>query len=157
MKQLKINDDRAVSPVIGEMLMIVVVVIIAALLIAFVYNLVWSATEAPSVNILLEGASIGSSNITIVHMGGDKIGNAFTPSYDYKVNASTFDNIEVRINGTVYEGWASLNRGAISKLDFVAGDELELGLGPSWKLRSGDSITIVYTPTRDVLQRVTVA
>lgn len=152
-----LRDDKAVSPVVGEILMVVLVIIIAAVVAAFAYGAVQSAAEVSSINILLEGASIGSSNITIVHMGGDKIGNAFTPSYDYKVNASTFDNIEVRINGTVYEGWASLNRGAISKLDFVAGDELELGLGPSWKLRSGDSITIVYTPTRDVLQRVTVA
>jgi len=50
-----------------------------------------------------------------------------------------FKNLEVRINGVVYEGWASLNRGAISKQDFAAGDELELGFGTDWILRPGDS------------------
>ena len=154
--KMLLKDNKAVSPVIGELLMIVVVVVVAAVVIAFAYNLVWSATEVSPANIVIEDAEVGSSNVTIVHMGGDKISNAFVPSYVYKVNASIFENIEVRINGEVYEGWASLNNGAISKPDFAAGDELELGLGAGWRLHSGDSIAVVYTPTGDILQRVKV-
>jgi len=152
-------DDKAVSSVIGELLMIVVVVVVAALVIAFAYDLVWSATEVSPVNIVIEDAKPGSSNVTIVHMGGNKIGNAFAPSYDYKVNASIFENMEVRINGAIYEGWASLNGGAISKSDFAGGDELELGLGSGsdWSLHSGDSITVVYTPTGEILLRLKVS
>ena len=148
-------DDKAVSPVIGELLMIVVVVVMAVLVIAFAYHLVWSATEVSPVKILIEDAKAGSSNVTLVHMGGDKIGNAFAPSYDYKVNATIFENMEVRLNGAIYDGWASLNAGEIAKPDFEVGDELELGLCPE-RLHPGDSITVVYTPTGDILQRVKV-
>ena len=150
-------DDKAVSPVVGELLMIVVVVVVAALVVAFTYNLVWSATEVSPVIIVIEDAKSGSSNVTIVHMGGSTIGYAFAPSYDYSVNASIFKDLEVRLNGAIYEGWASLNSGAISKADFAVGDELELGLGPDWRLHSGDSITVVYTPTGGILLRVKVA
>ncbi len=145
------KDDRAVSPVIGEILMVVVAVVIAALLIAFAYNIVWSASEVSSTNIIIEDAEVGSSNITIVHMGGNKIGNAFVPSYAYKLNASTFENLEVRIDGAVYEGWASLNDGAISKSDFAAGDELELGLNR--QLSPGDTISVIYVPGGQILAR----
>jgi len=151
-----LEDDKAVSPVIGELLMIVLLVVVAAVVFAFAYHIVWSATEVSPANILVEDANVESSNITIVHMGGDKIENAFVPSYVYKVNASIFESIEVRINGAVYEGWASLNSGAISKPDFAAGDELELGLGSDWILHYGDSIAVIYTPTGDILRRVTV-
>jgi flagellin-like protein len=149
-----LEDDKAVSPVIGELLMIVVVVVIAALVVAFTYNLVWSATEESPVNIIIEDAKPGSSNITIVHMGGYKIGNAFAPSYVYKVNATIFKNMEVRINGAIYEGWASLNSGAISKADFAGGDELELGL--DMQLSQGDSISVIYVPSGQILLRVVV-
>ena len=149
MKLLK--DDKAVSLALAEILMIVVVVIVGALVIAFAYSLVWSETEVSSVNILLEDAKVGSSNITIVHMGGNTIVDAFAPSStpSYFLNATIFENLEVRINGSIYEGWASLNAGEIAKPDFEVGDELRLGLG--WTLSQGDRITIVYVPTGQVV------
>ncbi len=145
------REDKAVSPVIGEILMVVVAVVIAVMLIAFAYHIVWSVTEVPSIDLLIEGAEIGSSNITIIHMGGNKIGDAFAPSYTYNLNASIFKNLEVRINGAVYEGWASLNGGAISKSDFAGGDELELGLNR--RLSLGDTISVVYVPGGQILAR----
>ena len=54
-----------------------------------------------------------------------------------------------------FEGWESLNSGEVAKPDFEGGDELELGLGPR-RLHYGDSITVLYTPTGDILQRVKV-
>lgn len=146
-----LKDDKAVSPVIGEILMIAVVVVMAAVLVAFAYNIVWSSTEVPSTNLVIEGAEVGSSNITIVHMGGNKIGNAFAPSYVYKLNASIFEDLEVKIDDAVYEGWASLNSGAISKSDFAGGDELELGLDR--QLSRGDSISVIYVPGGQMLAR----
>ena len=153
-----LEDDKAVSSVIGEVLMIAVVIVIAAGVVTFAYDLVWSSKEKLSVSILIEDAEAGASNITLAHVGGDEVRGAFTPSSppSYFVNATIFENMEVRINGAIYEGWASLNSGAISKADFAGGDELELGLGAGWRLHSGDSITVVYTPTGDILRRMKV-
>ncbi len=145
------REDKAVSPVIGEILMVVVAVVIAAMLIAFAYHIVWSVTEVSSIDLIIEDAELGSSNITIVHMGGNKIGDAFAPSYAYNLNASIFKNLEVRIDGAVYEGWASLNGGAISKSDFAGGDELELGLNRQLSL--GDTISVIYVPGGQILAR----
>lgn len=147
MKPLK-DDDSAVSPVIGEMLMVVVAVVISALVLSFSYGLLWSATEKQSVSILIEDAKPGSSNITIVHVGGKPINNAFIPT-SHLVNDTIFNNLVVKINGSTYEGWASLNSGEISKPDFEVGDELKLDL--DWKLHTGDSIAIVHTSTGDVI------
>ncbi len=146
-----LEDDKAVSSVIGEVLMIAVVIVIAAGVVTFAYDLVWSSKEKLSVSILIEDAEAGASNITLAHMGGDKVRDAFAPSSppSYFVNATIFENMEVRLNGTIYEGWASLNSGVISKADFTGGDELELGLG--WQLSQGDRITVVHVPGGQVL------
>ena len=152
-----LEDDKAVSPVIGEVLMIAVVIVIAAGVVTFAYDLVWSSKEKLSVSILIEDAEAGASNITLAHVGGDEVRGAFAPSSppSYFVNATIFENMEVRINGAIYEGWASLNTGEVAKPDFEGGDELELGFGPR-RLHYGDSITVVCTSTGDILQRVEV-
>ncbi len=146
-----LEDDKAVSSVIGEVLMVAVVIVIAAGVVTFAYDLVWSSKEKLSVSILIEDAEAGASNITLAHMGGDKVRDAFAPSSppSYFVNATIFENMEVRLNGAIYEGWASLNSGVISKADFAGGDELELGLG--WQLSQGDRITVVHVPGGQVL------
>jgi flagellin-like protein len=146
-----LRDDKAVSSVIGEVLMIAVVIVIAAGVVTFAYDLVWSSKEKLSVSILIEDAEAGASNITLAHMGGDEIRDAFAPSSppSYFVNATIFENMEVKINGAIYEGWASLNTEEVAKPDFEVGDELELGLG--WKLSQGDRIAVVYVPSGQVL------
>ena len=88
-----LEDDKAVSSVIGEVLMIAVVIVIAAGVVTFAYDLVWSSKEKLSVSILIEDAEAGASNITLAHMGGDKVRDAFAPSYDYRVNATIFKNM----------------------------------------------------------------
>ncbi|MBN1763072.1 MAG: type IV pilin [Methanomicrobia archaeon] len=149
-----LKDNRAVSQVIGEILMIVVVIIIAALVAAFSYDILYRSLEVSSVNILVDGAKAGSSHVTIVHMGGDVIPNAFSPASEpeHFLNESVFDNLEVRINGAIYEGNASLSRGPISKSNFEVGDELELELGPDRQLSVGDSISVVFLPSDQVLR-----
>ena len=137
--------------VITKVLLIVVFVIV----IVFTSGVFLSTVIKLSVSMLIEDAEVGASNITIVHLGRDVIIDAFAPSSppSYFVDAAIFENIEVRINGSVYEGWASLNRGEIAKSDFEVGDELELGLasGSGWTLSTGDKITVVYVPGGQVL------
>jgi flagellin-like protein len=149
-----LKDNRAVSSVIGEILMIAVAIIIAALVAAFSYDILYGSLQVSSVNILVDGAKAGSPLIAIVHMGGDALANAFSPASEpeHFLNESIFENLEVRINGTIYEGNASLNRGPISKSVFEVGDELELELGPDRQLSVGDSISVVFLPSGQVLR-----
>ena len=149
-----LKDTRAVSTVIGEILMIAVVIVIAALVAAFSYDILQSSLQVSSVNILVDGAKAGSSHVILVHMGGDAIPNAFSPASEPEqfLNESVFDNLEVRINGEIYEGNASLSRGPISKSRFEVGDELELELEPDQRLSVGDSISVVFLPSDQVLR-----
>ncbi|RZN43894.1 MAG: type IV pilin [Methanophagales archaeon ANME-1-THS] len=118
------------ASVIAEVLLIAMVVILAAVVSAFTSGHVMDELNNPSVSILIEDAEAGSSNITIVHLGRDTVKDAFAPPSQpsYVVNASVFANIQVRINGSIYEGWAALNAAEITKTGFEVGDELELGL-----------------------------
>jgi flagellin-like protein len=145
-----LKDDKALSPIIGEMLMIVVVFILAAILAVYAYTILDSATEVSSTTILIEGAEAGATSLTIVHIGGDKIPNAFTPSSSCFVNESVFDVLEVKINGAIYEGNATLNSGAISKSDFDVADELALKLDQP--LSSGDRISVIYVPSGQIIR-----
>jgi hypothetical protein len=134
------------------MLLIAIVVLLAAVVATFVTGLVKNTVDNPSVSILIEDAEAGASNITLVHLGRDGVRDAFAPTSppSHFLNATIFEDIEVLINGSIYEGWASLNRGEIAKPDFEVGDELELGLGER-KLSRGDRITVVYVPSDQVV------
>lgn len=97
----------------------------------------------------IENAYAGSSKITLIHHGGDTIVNAF------KGNPPYWNYLEVRINGAVFSDILTLNGATVSSGDFKPGDELELSLDSG--LNSDDSISVVYTPTGDLLQRATVS
>jgi flagellin-like protein len=146
-----LEDDKAVSPVIGEVLMIAVVVLLAAVVAVFAFGLTFNWKEELSVSILIEDAEEGASNITLAHSGGGAVRDAFAPASPpaYFVNDMIFENLEVKINGEIYEGWASLNAAEIAKRNFEVGDELELGLGGS--LSHGDTITVIYAPGSKLL------
>ncbi|MBN1455879.1 MAG: type IV pilin N-terminal domain-containing protein [Methanomicrobia archaeon] len=147
-----LKDDRAVSPIIGELLMIVVVIIIAAMLATYAAGILHAALRVNSVNIMIEGAKPGSDQVTIVHMGGDTLSNAFQPTDERVLNETVCENLEIRINGAIYAGNATLNRGSISKPDFEIADELELLLAPGAELKSGDRISVVSVSGGQVLQ-----
>jgi flagellin-like protein len=147
-----LNDQRAISPVLAEVLLIAVVIIMAAILAAFAYSLLAQSTRITTAKLQVEGASVGSSTITIVHMGGDTIPGAFAVNASapaQHLDESVFNNLEVRINGALFEGNATLNTAAIAKPGFEAGDELVLQL--SDPLKSGDRISILFVPGNQVL------
>lgn len=147
-----LDDERAVSTVIGEVMMIAVVIVIAAVLAGYASELLQSSLKVNSVNILIEGARADSNRVTIVHMGGDTISNAFRPTDERFLNASICENLEIRINGAIYNGSATLNRGPISKANFGMADEVELLLAPGSELKTGDSISVVFLPSDQVLR-----
>jgi len=149
MKLLK--DEHAVSPVIGEVLMIVVVAIIAGFLTAYLYTL-FHTLDTGAINVLVEGARVGSSSLLIVHMGGGTLAEAFTVNAAAPVHYLDelgFNELEVRINGAIFAGNASLNAGVIAKPGFEAGDELMLQLDQP--LQADDRISVVSVPGNQVI------
>ena len=66
--QLKISDDRAVSPVIGVILMVAITVILAAVIGSFVLGIGGDVEAAPQASL-----SFDAGNDQITHNGGDTI------------------------------------------------------------------------------------
>jgi len=157
----KRESKRAVSPVIGTILMIVVVVVIAVVVATFSYGLIGREIQTPRVTLLIEGVKAGSKNVTVVHYGGEPLTEAFKKPATQ--NGSCWDSVLVKINGKTFDakqGTVALN-GTWDPAEwgttrFEPADELKLALSETEKLKSGDSITVVFIPTGDVLQRVKV-
>ena len=61
---------------------------------------------------------------------GDTLSNAFQPTSERVLNETVCENLEIRINGAIHNGSASLNRGPIAKPAFESADELELHRAP---------------------------
>ncbi|MGA2917448.1 type IV pilin N-terminal domain-containing protein [Methanoregula sp.] len=69
---MRLQNERAVSPVVGVMLMLIVVIIIAAIVSGFAGNLVSSNNKAPQANI--QGTYSASAGILqMYHAGGDEL------------------------------------------------------------------------------------
>jgi len=149
---------------------IAVTAVIVAVMAPFAYGLIGGVTTSPRAALVVEDATAGKTNITVIHHGGETISSAFRDgeengweALEVKVNGQT---VEIKENGGIGEGIA-LNGVWVnnytdkwvttwgSKTQFAPGDELEIGLKKA--LESGDTVTIVYTPRGDILQRVKVA
>ncbi len=147
-----LNEQRAASPVLGEVLLIAVVIIIGAVVAAFAFSLFAQSTKITSARLMIDGAAVGSSSIRIIHMGGDTIPRAFAANASapaQQLDEAVFNDLEVRLNGALFAGKATLNTGAITKPGFEAGDELVLQLGDP--LKPGDRISILFVPGNQVL------
>ncbi len=66
------GNDRAVSPVIGVMLMLVVVIIIAAIVSGFAGGLINSNSKTPQATIQAT-YSVSAAIMTMYHAGGDEL------------------------------------------------------------------------------------
>ncbi|MBN1763268.1 MAG: type IV pilin [Methanomicrobia archaeon] len=154
------KDEKAVSPVIGVIMMIAIVVIIAAVVAAFAYGIIGGVKKAPSTALVVEGVKVGSNvNVTIFHHGGDTISAAFKAATG---NASDkWDNIQVRQNGATLDGtsapYMELNGDecnvTVWGTSFAPGDQLKIQFA---SLSEDDSIVILHVPSDNILQRITV-
>ena len=147
-KSLK-KDEQAVSPVIAVIMLIAITVVIAAVVAAFAYGIIGGVKKAPNCALVVQDAVENSHNITIIHHGGEKILNA--------VEGGNWSKLEIRYEGapfpvtdTSYNG-VKLNTSSNIEC-FGPGDELRLYNSTGYQ--SSQSITVVYAPTGDVLQRV---
>lgn len=145
-KSLK-KDERAVSPVIGVILMIAITVVIAAVVAAFAYGIIGSVARAPNAALVFENTDLNKTNITLVHHGGDTITNAFTDSGD------NWGDMVVKLNGVDVTWATNVTIGGDTDPNFESGEQLRIKVR---ELQSGDTISVVYRPTGDILQRVKV-
>jgi len=68
----RINNDEAVSPVIGTILMVVITVIIAAVLAVFVFG-VGSPAKVPATKFKMETDYYNPNQLYITNVGGDTL------------------------------------------------------------------------------------
>ena len=121
------DDERAVSPVIGVILMVAITVILAAVIGTFVLGLGENVESAPQASLDFQYNST-AGNVTMEHRGGDTL----DPS-----------NVEVRLNGD-----SPSDGSEIITDNFQAGDSVKINAtsysDPS-ELSSGDTISVVTT------------
>ncbi len=125
------DDDRAVSPVIGVILMVAITVILAAVIGTFVLGLGDSLQQAPQAQ--LDVTSDETDTITISHDGGDALAKS-----DITINVVDADGDSVSATFTGYN------------------DDDELAVGGSISddvFTSTDSftVTIVHSPSESIL------
>jgi len=119
------DDSRAVSPVIGVILMVAITVILAAVIGTFVLGLGDSVESAPQASITFDG---DGSSLEITHRGGDG-----------------FDNDELELRGSgVSDPPISFTDSEVttSGSEFSAGNTVTLDSGLE---SDGGEINVVYT------------
>lgn len=136
------DDDRAVSPVIGVILMVAITVILAAVIGTFVLGLgdqVQNTTPRASFGF---DVTDGGNNVTITHESGDSITGA-----DLNVTA-TGGNFDYQDNaGAWTAGVSTISFGDAGYSDVSAGTSLEIGRTSGF---GGDTIRVIYdSPNSD--------
>ena len=141
LKQL-LNDDDAVSPVIGVILMVAITVILAAVIATFVLGLGDSLSNtAPQASFSFDydnASGDPGDTLTVTHDGGDAIDGG---NLDASVSGAEIDNSGESWDGTLYTDGSDVTAGTtdtISKSDFTGSGGTHLDL-------SGSTIRITYT------------
>jgi flagellin-like protein len=124
-------NDRAVSPVIGVILMVAITVILAAVIGTFVLGLGDSlGNSQPSAQLSVENST--SNNITVSHNGGDSI-----RAGDLTVNVGGEGVVNLEDNSSLAAGD-----------QFSVGDSTEVsGFTPE----SGDRVVIIHEPSDSII------
>lgn len=162
------NDDRAVSPVIGVILMVAITVILAAVIGTFVLGLgdqVQQTTPQASFGFSQEnvtyGAGVDAETLTVTHESGDTIAEsdikvtvAGNPAFD--VNSSNQTNALWNGDGDVSAGSSVRVVGYYSDGSGYTGTVLDDGAEPNWvaggtingtaytTIAPGDSVRVIY-------------
>ena len=70
---MKNNNENAVSPVIGVLLMVAITVILAAIIAVFVFNMAGTIQKGHIVGITM--SQIDGETVTLTNMGGQDVGS----------------------------------------------------------------------------------
>jgi flagellin-like protein len=130
-----LTEDRAVSPVIGVILMVAITVILAAVIGTFVLGLGDQVSEsAPQAQFAFQFSDPDVEEVAITHDGGD----AISP-----------DELSINVGGT--EVWnsdgpqSSYTVNATWSSEVSAGDTLELSSSTDGDVSDGDAIRVIWT------------
>ena len=110
------EDERAVSPVIGVILMVAITVILAAVIATFVTDLGGEQSSAPQANFQFDetsithegGEPVDTASLSVTVAGSEDSGgwgsDPITAGTDYSYNTAPSSGEEVRIIWTGYNG-----------------------------------------------------
>ncbi|MDI6903425.1 MAG: type IV pilin [Methanocellales archaeon] len=125
------RNEEAVSPVIGEILMVAIVVILAAVVAAYVFGMT-PPKMAPDLHFTSVVATANNNNVTMT-----AIGTASVPAGDLR---ATINDVSVTITPTSID----------------AGDKVTLSDGPDFSAGDSIHVIIVHVPTGNLLLDQTV-
>lgn len=127
------KNERAVSPVIGVILMVAITVILAAVIGTFVLGLGSEVNQSTPQSSFSFELTDSETNVTITHDGGDPL-----PSDDTNITAT-------KPFTKANSGWDTNTTNSLSDLgisgDMTAGDSVEINSSSSW---TGETIRIVW-------------
>lgn len=131
------NDERAVSPVIGVILMVAITVILAAVIGTFVLGLgdqLGNSQPTAQLNV----ADASSGNVTIEHTGGDPV--------------NTGDlQVVLRNGNTEVESATDLTTiGIVSEEELSVGGSIQLGYSNSTG-DDVDNVRLIHTPSESII------
>ena len=127
------TEERAVSPVIGVILMVAITVILAAVIGTFVLGIAPGDDPAPSAQISIQGDA-GHANVTLHHNGGDTL---------------TMGDHSVLVNGSSEDGNTSMT-GSLSAGERLVVEDLATGNNSDVTLRHDPSGSIIASNTVDI-------
>lgn len=136
------DDNRAVSPVIGVILMVAITVILAAVIAAFVLGFGADQEAAPQASWSASDSANGNSgSITFTHTGGERVD---ADDLYLRVGGFSFDASDADRDGDTLSG------GSTIEWEFEEsgeGVELEPGTDVNLVWDTGDSSSILRTHT----------
>ncbi|MFB6068761.1 MAG: type IV pilin [Halobacterium sp.] len=136
------TDDRAVSPVIGVILMVAITVILAAVIGTFVLGLGQQVQQTtPQASFTFDYTSTGNGNVTVVHEGGATFSteNTANLSVQYSGNA-----------GDASKKWPlSVSAGDSFKVGTISGTPTSTELDVAGAMQSGDTIRVIWQGSGD--------
>lgn len=150
LRQLLTDDERAVSPVIGVILMVAITVILAAVIGSFVLNIGGQQEAAPQAQLTLE-ENISDSQygqFDLRHSGGDRI---------------QYEDIDIVVSGSSNDGtFTYSDTGTIDGDDYSerynVNGEINVAETDTIEIDSGDAsseevvtISLVHTPTDNII------
>ena len=131
------TEERAVSPVIGVILMVAITVILAAVIGAFVLGIGGDQSSTPSANLNIEAD--GTETIAVEHNGGDAIGE-----------------VTVTANGSSIDDGQSDELTDLSAGASVSGIDITTGNSEVEENDEGVSTRIVHDESGGVIARATI-
>ncbi|MFC7132383.1 MULTISPECIES: type IV pilin N-terminal domain-containing protein [Salinibaculum] len=130
LRELYSGEDRAVSPVIGVILMVAITVILAAVIASFVLGL-GPSEAAPSAQFEFEENTSSNNNLAveIAHQSGDKIDASTLYTRGSLINSSS----EIPWSNSTGSPGAFWDK-SFSGSEIGSGDSITVNVSDSWEL-----------------------